>query len=114
METGVFEISKNPNGIFPRTYEDFIKEGIALFGKEPSSSKKSEWSPRSMVKGLKIPLIYVCGGMDPWKGLCLEPGYKIENGQYFYYPDGHHCPERDKLRRGKEVMETLLKYVKKD
>jgi pimeloyl-ACP methyl ester carboxylesterase len=113
METGVFEISENLNGVFPRTYEDFIKEGIALFSEEPPASKKSEWSPRSMVKHLKTPLIYVCGGMDPWKGLCLEPEYKIKMGYYFYYPEGHHCPEKDKIRRGKEVIETLLKYVKK-
>ncbi|MFX0070875.1 MAG: S28 family serine protease [Candidatus Hermodarchaeota archaeon] len=111
METGVFEISENSDGIFTRNYKDFIKEGIALFGEEPPSARNPEWSPRAMLKDLKIPLVYVCGGEDPWKGLCLEPNYNINNGKYFYYPEGRHCPEKDKLRRGKQVMEVLLKYV---
>ena len=113
FETGVFEISEKPNGIFPRTRKDFIEESIALFGQEPPVSKNPSWSPRSMVKQLKIPLIYVNGGRDPWKGLCLEQYYPIENGKYFYYPEGMHCPEKEKLRRGKEVLDCILKFAQK-
>jgi pimeloyl-ACP methyl ester carboxylesterase len=111
-ETGVFEISEKPNGIFTRTYEDFIEECVALFGEEPRVAKGPEWSPRSLLNKLKVPLVYVCGGMDPWKGLCLEPDYVIKNGKYFYYPEGRHCPEKDKRRRGKQVIECLLKFAK--
>ncbi len=113
LETGIFEVSEKPNGVFTRTYKDFIEEGIALFGEEPPSAKNPEWSPRSMVQNLKVPLVYVCGGMDPWRGLCLEPDYNIKNGQYFYYPEGRHCPEKDKLRRGREVMDCLLNFAQK-
>jgi pimeloyl-ACP methyl ester carboxylesterase len=112
-ETGVFEISEKPNGVFTRTHKDFIEEGIALFGEEPPAAKNPEWSPRSMLKDLKVPLVYVCGGMDPWKGLCLEPNYTIGNGKYFYYPEGRHCPEKDKLRRGREVIDCLLNFAQK-
>ena len=64
-----------------------------------------------MLKDLKIPIVYVCGGMNPWRGLYLEPDYRIEYGRYFYYPEGIHCPEKDKLRRGRDVIETLLKFT---
>jgi pimeloyl-ACP methyl ester carboxylesterase len=113
IETGVFEISEKPNGVFTRTYEEFIEEGYALFGEEPLAAKNPEWSPRSLLKDLKVPLVYVCGGMDPWKGLCLEPNYNIGNGKYFYYPEGRHCPEKDKLRRGREVIDCLLDFARK-
>ena len=112
-ETGVFEISEKPNGVFTRTYKDFIEEGKALFGEDPPAANNPEWSPRAMLKNLKVPLVYVCGGMDPWKGLCLEPNYKVENGRYFYYSEGRHCPEKDKFRRGREVMECLLNFARK-
>jgi pimeloyl-ACP methyl ester carboxylesterase len=112
IETGVFEVSAQPNGIFTRDINDFIEEGIALFDQEPPIAKGKEWSPRSMIKDLKVPIIYVCGGCDPWKGLSLESTFNIKNGKYFYYPEGRHCPEKDRLRRGKEVMNTLLKYVR--
>ncbi len=112
-ETGVFEISENPNGVFTRTRDDFIEESLALFHEEPLVIKGPEWSPRASFEKLSVPLIYVCGGLDPWKGLCLEPDHEIKNGKYFYYPDGSHCPERDKRRRGKEVIEELLKHAKK-
>ena len=113
METGVFEVSEKPNGVFSRSYKDFIEEGVALFGDKPPSAKNPEWSPRSMINSLRVPLVYVCGGKDPWKGLCLESGYNIKNGKYFYYPEGRHCPEKDKLRRGREVIECLLNFAQK-
>jgi len=111
-ETGVFEISTKPNGIFTRTFDDFREECIALFHEEPRAAKGLEWKPRVMLKSLKIPLIYVCGGIDPWKGLGLEPDYKIDKGKYFHYPEGRHCPEKAKPRRGKQVIEELLRHVK--
>ncbi|TFG08492.1 MAG: hypothetical protein EU539_02070 [Promethearchaeota archaeon] len=110
-ETGVFEISSQPNGIFTRKHEDFVEESIALFNEEPPAARAKDWSPRSMINDLKAPLVYVCGGHDPWKGLCLEQNHKIKNGRYFFYQEGRHCPEKDKLRRGKEVMNKLLKYA---
>ncbi|MBD3194286.1 MAG: alpha/beta fold hydrolase [Candidatus Lokiarchaeota archaeon] len=110
-ETGVFEVSENSDGLFTRSRDDFINEGIALFGEEPPMAKGQKWFPRKMVKNLKIPLIYVNGGMDPWSGLCLEPGYEIEKGCYFYYPNARHCPEKDKLKRGKEVINSILRVL---
>jgi len=66
-----------------------------------------------MIKDLKVPLVYVCGGKDPWRGLCLESDYNIKNGKYFFYPEGRHCPEKDKLRRGREVIECVLNFAQK-
>ena len=61
---------------------------------------------------LKVPLVYVCGGMDPWQGLGLEKDYKIAQGYYFYIPEGRHCPDLSNVEIGKQVLAEMLKYAK--
>jgi len=110
-ETGVFEVSENDNGIFKRTYDDFIEEGTKLFGEDPPAAKNKGWAPHSMLKKIEIPLVYVCGGKDPWHGLGLEKDYELKKGKYYYYPNARHCPEKDKIQRGKEVLDAMLEYI---
>lgn len=112
-ETGIFEISAKPDGIFTRNKNDFFAESKALFGKEPESAVNLPWSPRSMLDRLTVPLVYVGGGMDPWLGLGLDKNYSIKNGKYFYVPDGQHCPDMNDVQLGKQVMAELLKYARK-
>jgi len=111
-ETGIFELSADSDGVFNRSRDDFFAESRALFGKDPESAVKPAWSPRSMLAGLKVPLVYVCGGMDPWQGLGLEKDYKIAQGYYFYIPDGRHCPDRDNVELGKQVLAKMLEYAR--
>jgi len=111
-ETGVFWVSSEGGGIYTRSADDFIEECRAIFGENPKSAVSPDWSPREMVPDLKVPLIYVCGGRDPWKGLCLEKDYEIKNGKYFYFPDLKHCPERRNKSLGKAVMDEMLRFAK--
>jgi len=111
-ETGIFELSADSDGVFNRSRDDFFAESRALFGKDPESAVKPAWSPRSRLADLNVPLVYVCGGMDPWQGLGLEKDYKIAQGYYFYIPDGRHCPDRDNVELGKQVLAKMLEYAK--
>jgi len=110
-ETGIFEVSAKPDGVFNRSRDDFFAECRAQFGMEPESATK-EWSPRSMLDKLTVPMIYVGGGMDPWLGLGISKDYQMKNGEYFYVPDGQHCPDRDDPKLGKQVLIDLVKYAK--
>lgn len=111
VETGVFEVSADKNGVFNRSEADFIAESKALFNTPPPALENKAWSPRSMLPTLKASLIYVCGGMDPWQGLGLEKDYKISNGKYFYIADGQHCPDRDDVKLGKLVLDEMVKFA---
>jgi pimeloyl-ACP methyl ester carboxylesterase len=113
IETGVFWVSSENGGIYTRTADDFIEECRAIFGEAPPTATKPTWSPREMVSGLKVPLVYVCGGRDPWKGLCLEEDYDIKSGKYFYFPELKHCPDRRDRKLGKMVMDEMLKFATK-
>lgn len=110
-ETGIFEISAGKDGIFTRSQQDFINESKAVFNILPASLDKA-WSPRSMLSSLKVPLIYVGGGMDPWMGLGIDKDYTIVNGKYFYVADGQHCPDRDDVKLGRQVLDEMLKYAR--
>jgi pimeloyl-ACP methyl ester carboxylesterase len=110
-ETGIFELSAQPGGVFTRSKDDFIAESRALFGSDPKSATSAAWSPRAMLEKLTVPMIYVGGGMDPWLGLGLAKDYVIKSGRYFYVPDGQHCPDRDDVTLGKQVLAEMLKYA---
>ncbi|MCX6002036.1 MAG: alpha/beta fold hydrolase [Chloroflexi bacterium] len=110
-ETGIFEVSAQPGGVFTRSKDDFMAESRALFGSDPKSATAAAWSPRAMLDTLKVPMIYVGGGMDPWLGLGLAKDYVIKSGRYFYVPDGQHCPDRDDVTLGKQVLAEMLKYA---
>jgi hypothetical protein len=65
-----------------------------------------------MTKELKVPLVYVTGGMDPWLSVSLEPDYEIKTGKYFFVPEGRHCPERADPELAQEILEEMLKYAR--
>ena len=110
-EFGGFISSENPDGLFGRNRDDFCEECRIQFGEEPNAATAPEWSQRKMVGELKVPVVYVAGGMDPWMSVCLEPGYEIKNGRYFYVPEGRHCPERADPELAREVLGEMLKYA---
>jgi pimeloyl-ACP methyl ester carboxylesterase len=110
-ETGIFEISAGKDGVFNRSQQDFINESRAIFNEAPASAANSAWSPRTMLSSLKVPLVYVGGGMDPWMGLGLDKDYAITKGKYFYVADGQHCPDLDDVKLGRQVLDEMLKYA---
>ena len=64
-----------------------------------------------MVANLTVPMVYVTGGMDPWLSVSLEPDYEINNGKYFFAPEGRHCPERADPELAKQILEEMLRYA---
>jgi len=110
-ETGHFFNSVNINGIFPsRSFQGVSKECESLFGKKIVVSSNTQWSPRSMLNKLTIPIIYVNGVKDPTDGM-LEQNYQIQNGQYINISDGRHCPDLSNSKVGEKVLATLLTYT---
>jgi len=108
-ETGVFWKSSEDKGIYQRTLEDLKQECQLLFKVDPPLLDKSIWNVDVMVEELKIPLIYVNGGKDPWKGVCLRPDFPIKQGKYFYFPEGKHCPDGQKKQYGCQVFTEVRK-----
>jgi pimeloyl-ACP methyl ester carboxylesterase len=111
-QTGVFEVSAETGGLMTRTASDYVDECRALFGEDPPAATAPPWSPRASVDRLAPPLVYVNGGMDPWAGLGLEPGYPRTRGRYFHRPNGQHCPERDEPELASEVLAEMLRYAR--
>ena len=111
-EIGGFLTSEKPDGLFTRTQEDFCEECRVQFGEEPMAATNPEWSQREMTKELKVPLVYVTGGMDPWLSVSLEPDFEIKNGKYFFVPEGRHCPERADPELAQQVLAEMLKYAR--
>ena len=109
---GIFEVSSQPGGIFPRSRDDFYAESKALFGEEPESAINAAWSPRAMLDKLTVPLVYVGGGMDPWMGLGISKDYVIKNGKYFYRPEDEHCPDFIDVQLSKQILAQMLKYAR--
>ncbi|MHA1674493.1 MAG: S28 family serine protease, partial [Promethearchaeota archaeon] len=110
-ETGVFWQSVGHKGVYQRTVEELTEECKILFGEAPPLLDKPAWNPLAMVQNLKIPLIFVCGGKDPWKGVCLTPLDKIPMGKYFYFAQSKHCPDILDPNLGSLVMEDILDYL---
>jgi len=114
-ETGVFWITSESDGptIYPRTEEDFVAECEGALGFYPPYVNAAPWSPRDMVRELKVPMVYVIGGKDPWKGICLESDFPINEGTIFTYDDKKHCPERRNAELGAEVLTQLMSFARK-
>ncbi len=110
-QTGAFFASESEAGLFPQTKQELCDECQTLFGEEPRYATSPEWSPRKMLETLKVPVVYISGGNDPWFAVCLEPGYKLKSGKYFYIPEGYHCPDRDDPSFAREVLAEMLKYA---
>lgn len=111
-EFGGFLASEDPGGLFSRTFDDFCEECHIQFDEEPAyASAHEEWSQRKIAGELHVPMVYVTGGMDPWLSVSLEPDYKIERGEYFFVPDGRHCPERADPGLAQQILEAMLQYA---
>ncbi|MBI2522020.1 MAG: hypothetical protein HYV97_16505 [Bdellovibrio sp.] len=108
-ELGVFAVSSRAKSIFTKKRQDFIKECESLFGQSSRYSNSGPWSLFSMVKNLKVPMVYVSGGMDPWSGLGLAPDYQIALGKHFHIPKGFNCPDEDDVELGRAVLSEMLK-----
>ena len=108
QKTGTHWISENPNGIFRRSKADISAECRSMFGQDPQAATNPPWSPRAMLKDISVPMVFVVGGKDPWKFLCLEKQPKTETLSYFYEPDGFHCPDRDDPILGTKVLVEML------
>ena len=111
VETGIFEVSARPGGVFPRGKDDFFAESKALFGDVPQSASNPPWSPRAMLDKLSVPLVYIGGGMDPWMGLGITPEYVIKDGKYFYEPEGQHCPDMNDRKLSRQVLDYMLRLA---
>lgn len=113
-ETGVFHISKDRDGIFSKSEDDIIGECKAMFGEDPPAAPDPSWNPRAMIEKIKIPQVYVVGGMDPWKKIGLEPENKEMADSYIFVPDGFHCPDREDSELGKKVLSKMLELANLD
>ena len=111
-QTGTNWISENPNGIFRRSKADISEECRSMFGQDPPAATKPPWSPRAMLKDISIPIVFVVGGKDPWKFLCLEQQPNTPTLSYLYDPDGFHCPDRDDPILGTKVLAEMLKKAR--
>jgi len=115
-ETGTFWESSYPEGIFRTSYEDWIRECGLLFNEQPPLLKRERWRVDQMVEQLKVPLVYVCGGKDPWKFVCLPETYTINNGVYLYFENAFHCPDREPpeahgVASGLMIIEEVVKRL---
>ena len=115
-ETGVFWQGSQTSSIYQRTLEDLTAECQALFKQDPPLLTNPIWNPYTMVKELTIPLIYVNGGKDPWKGVCLPEDFKIDKGQYLLFSEAKHCPDVLEKEYGEKVFIAVRQYLfsKKD
>ena len=111
-ETGVFEVSAEGKGIFPRTQEDFIAECQALFGEEQPRALKKRWALKSIINRLEVPLVYVAGELDPWQALGARRNLRHKRYTYFFIPGAYHCPDSVNPKLGKRVLDVLLQYAK--
>ncbi len=112
LETGVYFSSDGDDALFTRTPDEIRAEAKALFGMEPPYGENPTWSPREMLGDLKVPMVFVAGGQDPWFALCIQPDYEIKNGRYFFRPAAKHCPDRDDPTLAREVLDEMLKYAR--
>lgn len=108
--TGTFWAPAFPRSIYRRSEADWAEECRRLFGRAPSVfSAGIHWNVYDMAMQLKIPLIYVRGGRDPWRRVGLEPDAPLGRGAVLDIPDGFHGPDRYP-GMGLSVFEQALSY----
>ncbi len=106
-ETGVFEVSADKDGIFRQTAEDYVAECRAGFPGYKNGDF-TQWKPAAKIDWLRVPLVYVRGGNDPWVELGLPGDYHLKKGTFINVPEGYHCPDKHDPELGKRVLELLL------
>jgi len=112
VEAGTFFAPAQDESVFTRSYDEWVSECKALFGVEPQTAKGIVWPLRSNLINLKIPLVYVAGGKDPWKDLGIKSQTEIPIGKYFYAKNEFHTPDRLNPALATKVLEKMLQYIK--
>lgn len=108
-ETGVLW-APSRQGLYQNSADDWAKECKLLFRENPPLLRKNKWNVKDMVDKLQIPLVYVNGGKDPWKSVCLPKNYIIKNGSYIYLEDSFHIPDQDGAN-GIRVINEIMKFI---
>ena len=93
--------------------QDILNECRIMFGEHPPAAFNPQWNPREFVRSLKVPVVYVNGGRDPWKALCLDNESTIPKEDYFLAPEGYHCPDKYNPDLGKKVLDRMLHHIGK-
>lgn len=111
---GTFWAPSEARSIYRRSTDDWQNECCALFGKRaPVFDEGTDWNVRDLVPKLRMPLIYVRGGRDPWRRVGLSDDYPLENGKVITIPDGFHCPDTYP-DTGPAIIQELLTYLKEE
>lgn len=66
-----------------------------MFGCDPPVLKAIRWDTRTMLRELKVPVILIIDGKDPWTPTCHEKSDWIKDEDYFFVKNGFHCPDQD-------------------
>ncbi|MBU2643735.1 hypothetical protein KKI24_03440 [bacterium] len=110
-ETGTFFVSDEPHGLFCKTREETIEECRLMFGEDPPAVVNPPWNIREMLESLKVQVVFVNGGRDPWYAICQKKVDWIKEEDYFFVEDAHHCPDKIDHELGKRVFSRVLSYT---
>lgn len=112
-KTGTFWAPSGKRSIYRRSEEDWKAECHLLFGTEADVFDNPPWDVRAMLADLKVPLVYVRGGRDPWRRIGIENGTEFPfGGEIVSFDDCYHCPDRDPgTGNGEKVMGIIMKYL---
>lgn len=80
-------------GLFPQTRADHLADCRASFGRDAPYARAKPWPVGDMLRALKIPVLVISGGRDPWLSVSVKPGHSYRNIEYVHFPDGLHCPD---------------------
>ena len=78
----------------------------------PPALKKPMWDLRPLIPAIKVPLIIVNGGADPWMTIGIKPDHKYTNIDYVYNEEAEHVPDLWYKETGLEVARLMRKYLK--
>ncbi len=110
MENGTHWVPSAQHSIYRRSEADWKEESRILFGREATVFEHVDWNVRPLIDALKIPLVYVRGGKDPWRRVGLESEYAFKNGRMMTFDQGFHCPDRFPAD-GKKVIAAVMSFI---
>ena len=79
--------------LFPYSREELVADCKASFGEAPAYLSADPWPVDQMLGELKMPVMVVSGGQDPWMQVGVGPNHRYNNITYRYFPDALHCPD---------------------